>query len=332
MLAMSGEDEFGEFSTGDKGWGAQKNTNGSSDWLSYSDDQNWVSAVPNSEQPSWNASFPELPKELSNLLSEEIPNSNNPSAFTTTGDPPDFEFSNNGIGTMGNIDHDEFGDFESSFSENTIVSTTAVINSQPPNSDGVPTDKTNSWEPNFTTASNFDKDTPAANEPVDDEFGDFEGTAVCSQPQKEPTPEFGDFEGTTIPSQLQKESSPEFGGFVSSTTESKEEQHVVGDDDFGSFEAVQFVAAPLPPSQQPAPPISVAIPPITAAATFTSTALPSASFSEIVESCFHVDQVSTHQKSSIDESITVLTEQSRSVVLTLSAMFVHLVSLVWQQL
>ena len=287
---MSGEDEFGEFTSGGEGWGAQDNTNGSSDWLSYSDNQDWVSAVPNSEQPSWNASFPELPKELSNLLSEEIPNLGDPNAFTSTGDPPDFELSNNGIGPIGNIDaNDEFGDFESSFNENTLVSTTAI--SQPPKSNGIPsmpTDKTeSSWEPNFSTTSNVNAVT---NETEDDEFGEFEGTTVPSQPQKEPT--------------------PEFGGFVSSTTDSKEE--VGGDDDFGSFETVQFVAAPLPPAKQQAvPPISVAATPITVAATPTFAELPSASFSEIAENCFHLDQGSVHQQSNINEPISVLTEQSR---------------------
>ena len=322
MLVMSGEDEFGEFSSGGEGWGAQDNTNGSSDWLSYSDNQHWGSAVPNSEQPpeqpSWNASFPELPKELSNLLSEEIPNLSNPNAFTTTGDPPDFVFSNNGIG---NIDNDEFGDFESSFSENTIISTTGIT-SQLPKSNGdpsVPTDKTkHSWEPDFSTASKIhesmgNKDTPVTNESEDDEFGDFEGGTTV--PQKELTPEFSNFESsisTTVPNHSQKESTPEFGGFVSSTTESKEEQLVSGDDDFGSFEAVQFVAASLPPvPKQAAPPVSNAAPSIIAVATPTSVVLPSASFSEIAENCFHLDQGSTHQQSSIDEPITVLTKQSR---------------------
>jgi len=317
MLAMSGEDEFGEFSSGGEGWGAQDNTNGSSDWLSYSDNQHWGSAVPNSEQPpeqpTWNASFLELPKELSNLLSEEIPNLSNPNAFTTTGDPPDFEFSSNGIGPIDNVDNDEFGDFESSFSENTIISTTSIT-SQLSKSNGdpsVPTDKTEpSWEPaaEFSTASKIqvsmgNKDTPVTIETDDDEFGDFEGGATV--PQKEPTPEFGDFESsisTTVPNHSQKESTPEFGGFVSSATKSKEEQLVSGDDDFGSFEAVQFVAAPLPP---------VPAPPIIAAATPTSVVLPSASFSEIAENCFHLDQGSTQQQSSIDEPITVLTNQSR---------------------
>ena len=292
---MSGEDEFGEFSSGGERWGMQNNINGSSDWQSYSNNQEWVSAAPNNEQPSWNASFPELPKELSNLLSEEIPDFSDPNAFTSPVDPSNFELSNSGSGPLGNTDaNGEFGDFESSFSENVPVSTNA-INSQPPNSNGVPpvvADKIESsqWEANFIPTCNNDvetKDSEVANEVEDDD-------------------EFGDFEGTTVPSEPQKEISPEFGGFVSSTTDKPAQG---SDDDFGSFEAVQFVAAPLPPVQQEAPPISVVAPPV--AVTPTSAALPSASFSEIAENCFRLDQGSNHQQSSIDESITVLTEQSR---------------------
>ena len=281
---MADNDEFGEFSSVGEEWNQQNHLAPSftPDWLAYTDSQDWASGViPNNEQP-WNASFPELPKELSNLLSDEITNISDADALATNV----INFPSNGSG----LEVDEFGDFESSLNNPEVVMTTdepvtginvpASCDSSDINS-ALVTNKPESWTaPGFGGGVNSTVD-------EDDEFGDFEGPSVPKQPDT-----------------VQTSKEDEFSGFVSTTTEVKEK--AVADDDFGSFETAEFVTA----SQVTLPPPSGGATPSNFETTPTTKSPPS--FSTIAESCFQCKEQTGDPQSTADrDSLSNLAEQSR---------------------
>jgi len=283
---MADNSEFGEFSSVSEGWNQQNHltTSFTPEWLVYSDNQDWVSSVvPNNEQPSWNASFPELPKELSNLLSDEITSLGDSNTLATGIVDLSSDILNSGSG------HDEFGDFECSSldnpkvdmaTDNPITGIAVPINAQ--NSSSI----TNKSELSWSTGGFSGRENMTVDE--DDEFGDFEGPSIPKQLDTIQAP-------NTICSDLQDATEDEFGGFVSTTTEVKEK--FTADDDFGSFEA----AAPMPPLQAA---------PSTVSTANTSPVTPTPSFDTVAENCFHCDQTNLTQ-STVDHQLYTLVEQSR---------------------
>ena len=285
---MDDDNEFGEFSSVGEGWGGQNHVTASfnPDWSVYSSNQDWASGViPNSEHP-WNASFPELPKELSNLLTDSLGDAEVlPSMIT--------ELPVNGTGH-------EFGDFEFSLDNPEVVMTTnkpitdtinAPINIV--NSDTISPPITSNSSGTVTGDVKVDDD---------DEFGDFEGPSIPQQPEEVK-------HSNVVCSEAQGEGEDDFGGFVSTTAEVKETIKV--DDDFGSFEATEFVAASSFPPVQPVQPT-----PSTVGATLsnfgaTPTSDPPPSFSAVAESCFHCDQADNINATVDHDSLDTLPEQSR---------------------
>lgn len=228
---MTDDSEFGEFSSVNEGWSQQNElaTSFTPDWLAFSDNQDWVSSVvPNNEQLSWNATFPELPKELSNLLSDEITSLDDSNSLAT---PAVVNLPTNvsdGCGHEG----DEFGDFECSMDNSEDINVSTNNSAIEPS--------LNASKPSWATGTSGDK----VDLNDDDEFGDFEGPSVPKGPD---TVQASD---TTVP---QDETEDEFGGFVATTTEK------TSPDDFGSFETAEFVA--VAPPLQAAPPSNFAVAP-----------------------------------------------------------------------
>ena len=287
---MADNDEFGEFGSVDEEW-RQENQLAPSftpDWLAYTDNQDWVSGViPNNEQP-WNASFPELPKELSNLLSDEITSISDADALAT-----------NVIDLTTNGGVDEFGDFECSLNDPEVVMTT----DEPITGINVPVScDSSNINSSLVTNKSESWTAPPSSTVDDDEFGDFEGPSVPKQPDAVQA-------SKVVVNELEdKGEEDEFGGFVSTTAEVKEK--AVVDDDFGSFEATEFVtASSFPGSQAILPPPSQRA---TSSNFGTTPTVSPPSFSTIAESCFQCkEQTGDPQSSSDHHSLSNLAEQSR---------------------
>ena len=300
---MEDNNEFGEFSSVGEEWDQQNHLAPSftPDWLAYTDNEEWASGViPNNEQP-WNASFPELPKELAKLLSDEMITGLSGADASATSV---INLPTNGSG----LEVDEFGDFESSLNNPEVVmttnepSTTGIdipLSSESSNIESsVVTNKSESWAtPGFGVGIESTVD-------EDDEFGDFEGPSIPKQQDMVQA-------SKVVVNELEDEAEDEFGGFVSTTAEVKEKTPV--EDDFGSFEAAEFVSvSSFPPSQPtiPAPSTQGAMP-SNFGATPTNTS-PPPSFSTIAESCFQCkEQVSDPQSSVDHQSLNNLAEKSR---------------------
>lgn len=297
------DNEYGEFSSVSEGWSQPNHltTSFTPDWLGYSDNQDWVSGViPNNEQPSWNASFPELPKELSNLLSDEITSLDNDTSILSTAA---VNLPTNGSGHE--LEADKFGDFEYSLDNNNNEITTSISNDTTVTSTSVTSHSnssslvTNKLESSWTTGGYGGGVNVAVTE--DDEFGDFEGPSIPKQPDTVQVP-------MTVGERQDDDAEDEFGGFVSTTTVVKEDTKA--DDDFGSFETAEFVTAKsFPPLQPTLPtPSTVGAPPNNFE--ITPTSVPPPSFSTVAESCFCYDKTDPSQ-STIDQSLNSLAEQSR---------------------
>lgn len=288
---MGDDNEFGEFSSVSEGWGELNHvtTSFNPDWLAYSDNQNWASGIIPNNEHSWNASFPELPKELSNLLTDDVTGLGDCDTLPST------------ITNLTNVSGDEFGDFECSLSNPEVVMTT----DQPITDINAPISTEASNINSSLTAQSTGGFTEDMNLSVgeDDEFGDFEGPSIPKQP---------DTIQTVNISELQDEAEDEFGGFVSTTAEVKEK--ITSDDDFGSFETAEFVtASSFPPLQSAQPTVSTVVaPPTNFIATPTNK--PPPTFSTVAESCFHCDQTGL-PTFSIDQSLNALAEQSRYSIL-----------------
>lgn len=298
---MADDSEFGEFSSGGEEWNKQNHLTPSftPDWLAYSDNQDWASGViPNNEQP-WNASFPELPKELSNLLSDDITSLGEGDALATD----IINLPTNGSGH----DIDEFGDFECSLDNPEVVMTTdepiTRINAPLSSNNNIDstriTDKAaeSRVKPAFAGTGNLTVD-------EDDEFGDFEGPSIPKQPAT--------VQASNIVSEPKDEVEGEFGGFVSTTTVEVKEKTSTADDDFGSFEAAEFVStSSFPPIQTTLPTAStVAATPNKFGATPISKS--PASFSTVAESCFHCSEQTGFPQSTTDhQPLNTLAQQSR---------------------
>ena len=283
---MEDDNEFGEFNSVSEGWSDQNHltTSFNPDWLVYSDNQDWTASgvIPNNEHP-WNASLPELPKELSNLLSDDMTSLVNSDTLPATiADLPI-----NGSGH-------EFGDFEFSLDNPEVVMTTnnpiTDINVPISTQSSLISDKLQSIDVGGVIGEVIVDE--------DDEFGDFEGPSIPKQP-----------ETANVVSEVQDEAEDEFGGFVSTTTTEVTEK-VTTDDDFGSFEVAEFVAASsFPPLQAAQPTTSTVVAPLNNIGA-TPTNKPPPTFSTVAESCFHCDQ--TGPVTTTDhESLNTLAEQSR---------------------
>ena len=290
---MGDDNEFGEFSSSvGEGWGGQNHVTASfdPDWPAYSGNQDWPSGViPNSEHP-WNASFPELPKELSNLLIDSLGDAEVlPSMIT--------ELPANGSGH-------EFGDFK--FSLDNSQNPEVVMATNKPITDiiNVPISivSNDTISPPITSNSSGTVTGEVKVEDDDDEFGDFEGPSTPQQPELVQ-------HANVVCSEVQDEGEDDFGGFISTNAEVKET--VKGDDDFGTFEATEFVAASSFPPVQPAQPTPsmAGAPPSNFGATPTSD--PPPSFSAVAESCFHCDQADDINATVDHDSLNTLAEQSR---------------------
>ena len=284
---MADDTEFGEFSSVSEGWSDQNHvtTSFNPDWLVYSDNQDWTASgvVPNNEHP-WNASLPELPKELSNLLSDEMTSLDDINALPVTiADLP-----TNGSGQ-------EFGNFEFSLDSEVVMTTNDPITDINVTISTDNSDITNKLQ-SMSAGGGVIVD-------EDDEFGDFEGPSIPKQPEMVQA-------ANVVVSELQDEAEDEFGGFLSTTTTTEVKQKVTVDDDFGSFEAAEFVAvSSFPPLQTAQPTASTVVtPPTNFVAPPTNE--PPPTFSTVAESCFHCDQtgpatITDHQ------SLNTLAEQSR---------------------
>ena len=279
---MADDNEFGEFSSVSEGWSEHNNvtTSFDPDWLAYPDSQDWTASgvIPNNEHP-WNASFPELPKELSNLLSDEM---------TSLGDSDALPFTIANLPTNGS--GHEFGDFEFSLDNPEVVMTT----NNPITDINVPISTQNNLNTSKSQPVGMGGVTEGIIVDEDDEFGDFEGPSIPKQP--------GMVQAANVSvSEVQDEAEDEFGGFVSTTTTEVKEK-VAAVDDFGSFEAAEFVVASSFPPLQAAQhtPSTVGAPP--------TDKLPP-TFTAVAENCFHCDQ--SDPPSTDHESLNTLAEQSR---------------------
>lgn len=281
---MADDTEFGEFSSVSEGWSDQNHvtTSFNPDWLVYSDNQDWTASgvFPNNEHP-WNASLPELPKELSNLLSDEM---------TSLGDISTLPVTITDLPTNGS--GQEFGNFEFSLDSEVVMTTDNPIRDI-----NVPLSTENSDINN--------KSMSAGGEVIvdeDDEFGDFEGPSIPKQPEMVQT-------ANVVVSEVQDEEEDEFGGFVSTTTTTEVKEKITADD-FGSFEAAEFVAvSSFPPLQAAQPTASTAV---ATPNNFGSppTNKPPPTFSTVAESCFqcgHTGPITTTDY----KSLNTLAEQSR---------------------
>lgn len=291
---MADNSEFGEFSSVSEGWGQQNHvtTSFTPDWLAYSDNQDWVSgAIPNNEH-QWNTSFPELPKELSNLLSDEITSFSDSDVLNTN----IISLSTSGCG------HDEFGDFECSLSNPMVVMTTnnpiievnVPVSSQTGNNDSSAVSKSQSWTTGEVGGVNLAVDED------DDEFGDFEGPSIPKKPDTVQSP-------NAVVNDVQDEAEDEFGGFVSTTT-SEVKEKITADDDFGSFETAEYVAASSIPPIQPIA-STVGFTPSSFGATPAS--MPPPTFSAVAENCFHCSNQTVPQSTITDQPLNTLAEESR---------------------
>lgn len=290
---MADDNEFGEFSSIGEEWTEQNHLTPSfsPNWLAYSDNQDWVGGViPNNEQSSWNASFPELPKELSNLLSDDSTNSGDADALGSN----IAKLPINGSGH----EADEFGDFECSLDIPEVAMATnhpinAPASTHYSNIDtSLINDKPESWP------------TPVVNLTVeDDEFGDFEGSSIPSQPYTA--------ESNVVFSEVKDQVKDEdtFGGFVSTSAEIKEK--ATADDDFGSFEATEFVSASSFPPLQAGLPTNSTVGATPSNCGAVATNKPPSSFSTVAESCFYCsDQTGPPQSTTDHQSLNTMTKQS----------------------
>ena len=287
---MADDSEFGEFSSVSEGWSDQNHVTPSfnPDWLVYSDNQDWTAGgvIPNNEHP-WNASLPELPKELSNLLSDEMTSLGDINTLPATiADLP-----TNGSGHV-------FGNFEFSLDSEVVMATNNPI-----------TDINVAISTENSDITNKSQSMSVGGEVIvdeDDEFGDFEGPSIPKQPEMVQA-------ANVVASELQDEAEDEFGGFVSTTTTTTEvKEKVTADDDFGSFEAAEFVAASsFPPLQAAQPTASTVVAP-TSNFGAPPTNKPPPTFSTVAESCFHCEEQQAGPVSTTDqESLNSLAEQSR---------------------